>query len=80
MAGKPVARPGTSTRRRRIAPTASLKVDTKTLTRAEVDTLLNDFAAPNWPWPKDPVVYKALIVHGSPFVSLSISPTRASQD
>jgi hypothetical protein len=64
----------------RIAPTANLEVTLKTLTRADVEKLLNDFEPPNWPWPKDPVVFKALIVHGSPFVALSISPTRASQD
>ncbi len=76
---KPVARPGTLTKGGRIAPGASLKVTLKTLTRAEVDQLLNDFQPPNWPWP-EPVVFKALIVHGSPFVSLTISPTRGGND
>jgi hypothetical protein len=71
----PVLRPGKGIKGKpgRLPPGPRLRVTCETLTRDEVVALLDEFDAKN-------VVFRALKVHGSPFVELSISPTRANSD
>jgi hypothetical protein len=52
---------------------SGLKVYCATLNRQQIADLLREFKNPDQ-------MFRALIVKGSPFVSLSISPTKAADD